>query len=133
MKDKENNVIVRESFSMAFKGGEIYFSQLDALYDQKVLVMEKFRKDMNSIRRPSATGLIGINLNQTQVDTEMAKEITDLIIDLQKVRKAVFIGLDRKIKHFIKEQLKSSDVKISFVYTFIDDYEKAKLWLVGKN
>lgn len=132
MKDAQNNVIVRESFSMAYMGGEIWFCQLDALYDRKELVMEKFRRDMDSIRKPSATGLIGINLNQTAVDKDMAVEIASRLIEFQKLRKVVIVGADRKIKHIIKEYFRCNGGKMSFAWNFIDDFEKAKLWLVGK-
>lgn len=132
MKDAQNNIIIRESFSMAFQGGEIWFCQLDALYEEKELVMEKFHKDMDSIRRPSATGLVGINLNQTAVDGEMAAEIANRLIEFEKLRRVVFVGVNRKIKHVIKEQLSHSGKTIGFLYAFIDDFEKAKLWLVGK-
>ncbi|SHO51483.1 hypothetical protein [Anaerocolumna xylanovorans] len=131
MKDAQNNIIVRESFSMAYMGGEIWFCQLDALYDRKELVMEKFQKDMDSIKRPSATGLIGINLNQTAVDKEMATEIADRLIEFQKLRRVVFVGVDRKIKKVIKEQFNHSGKGISFAFNFIDDFEKAKMWLCG--
>lgn len=132
MKDAKNNVIVRESFSMAYMGGEIWFCQLDALYDRKELVLEKFRRDMDSIRKPSATGLIGINLNQTAVDKDMAVEIASCLIEFQKLRKVVFVGVDRKIKNSIKEYFGCNGGNISFAWNFIDDFEKAKLWLVGK-
>lgn len=132
MRDAQNNVIIRKSFSMAFQGGEIWFCQLDALYEEKELVMEKFHKDMDSIRRPSATGLVGINLNQTAVDGEMAAEIANRLIEFEKLRRVVFIGVNRKIKHVIKKQLSHSGKTIGFLYTFIEDFEKAKLWLVGK-
>lgn len=132
MKDAQNQVIVRESFSMAFQGGEIWFCQLDALYDQKELVMEKFKKDIDSIRRPSATGLVGINLNQTTVDKEMAAEIANHLTGIQKLRKIVFVGVGLKIKNVIKAQFRHSGNNLSFTYNFINDYEKAKLWLVGK-
>ena len=132
MRDAQNNVIIRESFSMAFMGGEIWFCQLDALYDKKELVMEKFHRDMETIKRPSATGLVGINMNQTEIDKDMAVEIVRCFIDLKKLRKVVFIGSNRKIKNVIKEELRQEEQEVGFVYTFINDYEKAKLWLVGK-
>lgn len=132
MRDAQNNVIVRESFSMAYMGGEIWFCQLDALYDKKELVMEKFHRDLEAIKRPSATGLVGINMNQTEIDRDMAVEITRCFKDLKKLRKVVFIGINRKIKNVIKTELQLNEQETGFVYTFIDDYEKAKLWLVGK-
>ncbi len=132
MRDAQNNVIIRESFSMAFMGGEIWFCQLDALYDKKELVMEKFHRDIETIKRPSATGLVGINMNQTEIDKDMAVEIVRCFIDLKKLRKVVFIGSSRKIKNVIKEELRQEEQEVGFVYTFINDYEKAKLWLVGK-
>ena len=132
MRDVEDKPIVRESFAMAYRGGEIWFEQLDALYGHKELVMEKFHKDMEILKRPSSTGLVAVNINQTVIEEDMAKDILDRLIELNKLRKVVFVGTDKKIKHFLKDRLKEQRDKTTFVCSFIDDYEKAKTWLVGK-
>ena len=125
-------LIVRESFSMPFQGGDIWFEQLDALSIHKELVMEKFHKDMETIRRPSTTGLIAVNLNETEVDSDMAQQILTCLAEEAKLKKVVFVGLNRKIKVYLKKYLSQNQSHVSFVCNFIDDYEKAKLWLVGR-
>ncbi len=132
MRDIEDKPIVRESFAMAYKGGEIWFEQLDALYGHKELVMEKFHKDLEVLKRPSSTGLVAVNINQTVIEKDMAEDMLDRLIELNKLRKVVFVGTDKKIKHLIKSRLKEQRAKATFACSFIDDYEKAKTWLVGK-
>ncbi|BCJ93708.1 hypothetical protein acsn021_12770 [Anaerocolumna cellulosilytica] len=123
-------LIVRESFAMAFQGGEIWFEQLDALSIYKELVMEKFQKDMEIIKRPSTTGLIAINLNETEVDTDMIQQILGNLAGVSNLQKVVFVGLSNMIKRYLKRWF--SQTPVSFVCNCIDDYEKAKLWLVGR-
>lgn len=125
-------VIVRESYSMAFKGGEIWFEQLDALSVHTDIVMDKFRKDLSLIKKPSLTGFIAVNVNETLVDAQMADEIIRGFVQIPKIRKVVFIGVTKATRNIMKGLLEQKDRKVSFVYTFIDDYEKAKEWLVVK-
>jgi len=128
----KENLIIRESMSLFFCGGEIWFEQLDALSVHKDIILDKFLKDMETIKMPSSPALIGINLDESIVD----KEITDTIISnllqvSQSVRKVVFVGLDNKGKRCMKQSLNNNHKPIGFIYTFINDYEKAKEWLVN--
>ncbi len=97
---------------MAYKGGEIWFEQLDALYGHKELVIEKFHKDLEVLKRPSSTGLVAVNINQTVIEEDMAEDILNRLIELNKLRKVVFIGTCKKIKHLIKSRLKNREPKL---------------------
>jgi len=58
----------------------------------------------------------------------MLELIVDSFVLLKRpLRKVVFIGLDLKMKSYIKK--KKTDV--SFMMTCIDDLEKAKEWLIS--
>lgn len=123
-------LIIRESFAMYYGGGQIWFEQLDALSVHKDIVKEKFLKDLEVIRRPSAPAFLAINLNETLVDEEIAGVITDGLCKVERrIIKVVFVGLSRDGKKLMKKALKSY-MEDKFVYHFMDDYEKAKEWLV---
>ena len=127
---ERDRLIIRESFAMYYGGGEIWFEQLDALSVHTEVVKEKFLKDMDMIRRPSSPAFLAVNLNETLVDEELAELIVNgLWCTGRRIIKVVFVGLDKKGKKLIRNQLykKTED---EFVYCFIDDYEKAKEWLV---
>ncbi len=128
----KKDLIVRESFSMAYKGGEIWFEQLDALSVHTDIVMEKFSRDLLFMKRPSLTGLIAVNINETLINEDMAEIIIREFIHITKIRKIVFVGAAKETKKFMKHILKREIINIKFIYTFIDDYEKAKEWLVSK-
>lgn len=124
-------LIIRKSFAMPFGGGSIFFVQLDALSYNKQLVMEKFRGDSIAFSRPSETSLIAVNLNETYVDEEIAELFVTTFVNVKKhIHKIVFVGLDNEDKRMFKRLLKKQ--RTDFAYDFINDYEKAKEWLVGE-
>jgi hypothetical protein len=128
----KENLIVRESFQLPYGGGEIWFEQLDALSIYTDLVKDKFLKDMESIRRPSNSAFIAVNLCETLVDQELADMIVESLIDVnRRIIKVAFVGLNKEGKHIFKSLLKKQDC--SFGYALINDYEKAKQWLIKGN
>jgi hypothetical protein len=67
-------------------------------------------------------------LDDSEVDKDILEWIVDRFVMLKKpLRKVVFVGLDLKMKNYIKK--KKAD--ISFMMTCIDDLEKAKEWLIS--
>lgn len=127
----KESLIIRESFKLAFSGAEIWSEELDGLNIYTDVVIEKFLKDMMTIRRPSSTGLIAIHLNETLVETYLANIIvTELAQAKQAVHKVVFVGLNHTAGKLIKSMLEKE--RVSFAYSFNNDYEKAKEWLVNK-
>lgn len=127
----KENLIIRRSFKLAFSGGEIWGEELDGLNVYTDIVLDKFLKDMETIRKPSSPGLIAIHLNETLVEEALAKVIvTELIEAKQSIRKVAFVGLNHNAQKITKSILKKESP--SFAYSFYSDYEKAKEWLVGK-
>ena len=122
-------LIIRKSFKLPFSGGEIWGEELDRLNIHTDVVIEKFLKDMVTIRMPSSPGLIALHLNDTLVDEGLANVIvTELAKAKQAVHKVVFVGLNHTAKKLMKAILEKESV--SFAYSFNNDYEKAKEWLV---
>lgn len=118
----------KKSFSLFYNGGEVWCEHLDSLYGEKELLRQKFKRDLIQISRPSTSSFIAVILDDSDVDREIIEWIVDSLVMLKKpLRKVVFVGLDVKMKHYIKK--KKAD--ISFMMTCIDDLEKAKEWLIS--
>ena len=117
----------KKSFSLFYNGGEIWCEHLDSMYSEKDLLIQKFDQDMVQISRPSTSSFIAVALAQSEVDRDILEHIINSFIRMEKpLRKVVFIGLNLKMKSFIKKK----NAGTSFAMTCIDDFEKAKEWLV---
>jgi len=126
----KENIVIRESFKLAFAGGEIWCEELDGLNVYTDVVIEKFLKDMITISRPSSPGLIAIHLNETLVEECLINVIvTELAKAKQAIHKVVFVGLKHTAQKRMKANLEKAQ-SVSFAYSFYSDYEKAKEWLV---
>ncbi len=121
--------ITKQSFSIYFSGGEIWIEHLDALNDETEL-RQKFAQDMLQISKPSTSAFIAVNLDETTVDKYILQLILDSFITSEKqLRKVVFVGLNSIMKRYIKQQRPN----VIFALECIDDFEKAKIWLIGKD
>lgn len=117
----------KKSFSIAFHGGEIWIEHLDALGSEAELLREKFSADMIQIRKPQTSSFVAVNLDETKVNEEILELILGQFAALRvPLRKVVFVGLDSKMKRYIKRQKKN----MPFLIGCIDDFEKAKEWLI---
>lgn len=129
----KEKLIVRPSMSMFYGGGEIWFEQLDALSVHKDVVLTKLREDMETVRKPSSPGMIAVNLNETLVDREVADTVVDCLYDVGRaIRKVVFVGLNFAGKRLVLRALQSKNPVVCFTYGFINDFEKAKEWLIPR-
>ncbi len=118
----------KKSFSLSYHGGEVWCEHLDSLYGERELLKQKFKRDLIEISRPSTSSFIAVVLDDSDVDREILDWIVDSFIMLNKpLRKVVFIGLDLKMKSYMKKRI----VNISFMVACIDDLEKAKEWLIS--
>lgn len=130
-KISKENLIIRNSFKLPFSGAEIWSEELDGLNIYTDIVIDKFLRDMVTIRKPSSPGLIAIHLNETLVEESLVNIIvTELKKAENSIQKVVFVGFNRTSKKLMKSLIEIEGV--SFAYAFISDYEKAKEWLVDK-
>ena len=115
----------KKSFSLPYNGGDIWCEHLDSLYDKRDLLLEKFKNDLIMIAKPSTSSFIAINLDETDVDKDLIYEIYHAFSSLNKsIRKVVFVGLEPEMKRYVKR------LRANFVVTCLDDFEKAKEWLL---
>lgn len=127
----KENLIIRNSFKLPFSGGEIWGEELDGLNIYTDVVIDKFLRDMVTIRKTSSPGLIAIHLNETLVKEILVNIIvTELRKAGNSIQKVVFVGLNRTSQKLMKSSIEV--VCVSFAYAFINDYEKAKEWLINK-
>lgn len=130
MKSRDE-LIVRPSFKMAFGGGEIWFEQLDALYDFTELVMDKFRSDVPVFSRPSMPSVIAVNLKETLVTDELAELMARSFSEAgRSVTRVAFVGVDGDGRGIIKKYLRKYPAQ--YAYKLMSDFEKSKEWLVGE-
>ena len=116
----------KKSFSLPFNGGEIWCEHLDSLCSERELVIEKFTKDLSVIEKPSASSFIVIDFDETEVDKELLNYITEALNSSKKPpRKVAVVGLNGKMKRHIEK------LRVDFALKCIDDYEKAKEWLIS--
>jgi len=117
----------KKSFPLFFNGGEIWCEHLDSLYNEKELLKQKFNQDLVQISRPSTSSFVAVNLDESVVDKEILELIINSFVMLKKpLCKVVFVGLNSKMKRYIKKK----NINTSFAMDCIDDFEKAKEWLV---
>ena len=117
----------KKSFSLFFNGGEIWCEHLDSLYNEKELLKQKFNQDLVQISKPSTSSFVAVALDESDVDREMLEYIINSFVMLNKpLRKVVFVGLNARMKNYIKKK----NIETLFTMICIDDFEKAKEWLV---
>jgi len=122
-------IIIRDSFKLPFLGSDIWCEELDGLNVYTDVVIDKFSKDMVTIRKPSSPSLIAIHLNETLVDESLVNIIvTELKKAEHSIQKVGFVGLNRTSQKLMKYSIEIASG--SFACGFINDYEKAKEWLV---
>lgn len=129
----KDKLILRESRAMFYGGGEIWVEDLDALSIHKDILLSKLQEDMKKICKPSAPSLVAVNLSETLVDEEVAEVFAkELCGGGEFIRKVVFVGLRGRRKALVRRALRARERPPAFVYTFENDYEKAKQWLMDK-
>jgi hypothetical protein len=129
--ESEEKLIVRESFAMFYGGGKIFFVQLDGLHDHKELVMDKFARDMQTLKKPSSPSQMGLHLKDTVIDAEMVKSmLLQMNSPGQHMQKVAVVGLNWPDKRLFKHLLRDMNPPARFACDFFEDYEQAKMWLV---
>lgn len=130
LKAEELPGVKKKSFSMYFGGSEIWFEHLDGIYSYTDTALEKLEKDYPSFRKPSGPSLIAINLDETEINDRLISAIAEKLMNGGKrFTRVVFVGTDSYSKRKIKKSLAGS----GFALSFINDFEKAKEWLVSES
>ena len=120
----------KKSFSMFFGGGEIWFEHLDGIYGYTDLAIEKLERDYKQFGKPSLPSLIAVNLDETYVSDQLITAITEKLMSGSKLfTRVAFVGTDLITRRKIKKSL----IGAPFALNFINDFEKAKEWLVSEN
>lgn len=123
--------IHKKSFALNYNGGMIWCEHLDSLGDSSHIVVDKFEKDMQQLIKKSTPAYVAVNLDETLVNREILEKIVYSYRDMDKdLKKVAFIGLSRRNKKLLHKIVKGSQKPITYIVTCIDDYEKAKEWLV---
>jgi len=122
-------LIIRESFSLPFRGGEIWCEHLDGLSDRLDIVEEKFNRDLRAILRPSTSALIALDIYGTRLDQRVAGLIIEKLAAAgPKVRRMAIIGASRAVSRILKDSLKRERPR--FAVRFVDGFELGKEWLI---
>lgn len=120
--------VKKKSFSLPFNGGEIWFEHLDGMYQYTDLVLEKLKNDSKTFLLPSKPSHIGFVLDETLITQALAEEILNYLLNTEKnFMRVCFIGTNSKSEKLFRKLLCK---KSCFVFSFINDFEKAKEWLV---
>ena len=121
-------LIIRESFSLPFRGGEIWCEHLDGLGSRMDAIEEKFNRDLRVLLRPSTSALVALDLQGTQLDQRAAGLIIEKLAAGPKVRRLAIIGASRTVEHYLRASLKKE--KPRFAVQFVDGFERGKEWLI---
>lgn len=122
--------VKKPSFMLPYGGGEIWFEHLDNMGRHTELALDKLRRESRSFLLPSRPAQIGFVLSETRVTQELADEIAALLCGGQKpFRRVCFLGTDWKTRRMLRDALRS---RSRFTFSFIDDFEQAKAWLVSE-
>ena len=123
--DKYEPGMNKKSFSLYYHNGAIWCEHLDALYDGRELIIKKFSQDLITIARPSTSSFIAMNVDESVVDKELLDYLLKALNSIEKtVQKVAIIGLKPGMKRYARK------FNGKFQIECIDDFEKAKEWLV---
>lgn len=122
--------VKKKSFAMYFGGGEIWFEHLDGIYEYTDIALQKLENDYPTFRKPSAPSLIAVNLDETLINDKLIQALADKLAGGGKLfTRVAIVGADGGTKRKLKKALCGG----GFALKFINDFEKAKEWLVSEN
>jgi hypothetical protein len=123
---------LRESFSLPFSRGELWYSCLDNIGNDFELGIQKILYEEKNICRPSSSAFIIYHLYNTKINDKLAQVIMDSIIrSSDYIQKIAFVGVSFRGKYKMKRYLNKSRLKLQVAYKYFDDMELAKDWLAG--
>ena len=117
----------KKSFAIPYNGGEIRIENLDGMYGYEELVLCKLDGDIKSFTRPSSSSYICFVFYETIVTEHIIDAVKRSVLECGKrFVKIAFVGLDKKSKRRLKNELKGK----GFVVNFLEGLEDAKQWLL---
>ena len=120
----------KKSFSMYFGGGEIWFEHLDSLGARTDLALTKLAGDSRRFLQPSAPSLIAVNLDETRVTAALISALqSQLMQGGKRFTRVVLVGTGSVARIRLRRSLTGAP----FALCFINDFERAKEWLVHEN
>lgn len=120
--------VKKASFSLPYRGGEIWFEHLDGMYQYTELVLKKLHGDSAAFLSPSAPSQIGFVLTETLITPELADAITKLLCKgPKKFTRVRFICADRRAQRLLHQAL---NLQSLFAFSFVHDFELTKEWLI---
>ena len=120
--------IKKRSFELNYNGGTIWCEHLDGMGTFEDEVITKFTEDKRLFSRPSVSSFMIIDLDETDVTELIVRTIVDAVLETNKLfRKIAFVGVE-KYWHKQISAIKQKGIAVRF----IDDYEKAKEWVISE-
>ena len=120
----------KKSFSMYCGGGEIWFEHLDSLGARTDLALTKLAGDSRRFLQPSAPSLIAVNLDETRVTAALISALqSQLIQGGKRFTRVVLVGTGPVARIRLRRSLTGAP----YALCFINDFERAKEWLVHEN
>ena len=122
--------VKKKSFAMYFGGGEIWFEHLDGIYEYTDIAVQKLENDFPSFKKPSSPSLFAVNLDETVIDDKLIQALADkLVHGGKRFTRVAVVGADAVSRRKLKKALCGG----GFALKFINDFEKAKEWLVSED
>lgn len=119
--------VTKKSFSLFYNGGEIWCEHLDGIHGYTDIAVEKLNIDYEVLRKPSKPGFIAINVAETKCEEKLLDAVCEkLTSGEKKIMRVVFVGVPIIKKSYIRNKLTDA----GFEFEFINDFEKAKHWLI---
>ena len=119
----------KQSFALPYRGGMIWFENLDGLGPHTELAREKLMQDRPALLSPSGPGLVCVVLNETRVDDALADALADALLQGDKrFTRVCLVGADFRTRRRIRRAAGDA-----FPLAFLPGLEQAKAWLIPAN
>jgi hypothetical protein len=120
-------------FSLSFNNQDIYYIEFDSINNNSVLI-EKITEANKYINELIFPEKIIVHLEQTSLNNNGINLIIDFIgITNKHYKNLCFVGIHDVTRLFFKYKMKQNRKLVSIPWTIINDYQKAKEWIVSKD
>ncbi len=99
-------------------------------YEYTDIAVQKLENDFPSFKKPSSPSLFAVNLDETVIDDKLIQALADkLVHGGKRFTRVAVVGADAVSRRKLKKALCGG----GFALKFINDFEKAKEWLVSED